>query len=71
MPFSTGPRPAPSGRWQVMQLSSVKSFSPASTGDSGAGPPASQTWYSSGSITTILPIIFECSVPQYSAQKRW
>ncbi len=54
-----------------MQLRSVKSFSPWSTGDSGAGPPASHTWYSSGSITTTRPIILECSVPQYSAQNRW
>ena len=44
MPARTGPRPAESGRWQVMQFSSVKSFSPAATGDSGGGPPASHVW---------------------------
>ena len=34
-------------------------------------PPLSQAWYSFGSMTTTLPIIPECLVPQYSAQNRW
>ena len=44
MPSSTGPRAPESARWQVTQLRSVKSFSPAATGETGAGPPASQVW---------------------------
>ena len=59
----------------------------AVAGDAAAGPgrasrpprpaspprrrPASQAWKAAGSITTTEPIIPECLVPQYSAQKRW
>ena len=32
---------------------------------------ASQLWYSACSITITWPTIWECLVPQYSAQKRW
>jgi hypothetical protein len=39
-------------------------------GESDVGPPLSQAWYSVGSITTTLPIIPECLVPQYSAQNK-
>ena len=52
-------------------MRSVKSFWPRATGDSGAGPPASHCSYSAGSMTYTDPVIFECSVPQYSAQKMW
>jgi hypothetical protein len=31
----------------------------------------SQDWKAAGSITVTQPIIPECLVPQYSAQKRW
>ena len=50
----------------------VKSSSPR--GDQrlpAAPPPLSHVWYSPGSITTTSPIMPECWVPQYSAQKRW
>ena len=33
------------------------------------GAPPSQAWYSACGITTTWPIIPECFVPQYSAQK--
>jgi hypothetical protein len=47
-----------------------KSFSPCEESEPSL-PPASQRWYSVGSITSTQPIIPECSVPQYSAQKMW
>ncbi len=46
------------------------SLAPAEASDSLPEPPASQAWNSVGSMTSIDPIIPECFVPQYSAQKR-
>jgi hypothetical protein len=56
--------------WQVTQPISVNSFSPAAGSEPSAAPP-SHVWKSLGSITTTLPIIAECLVPQYSAQNKW
>jgi hypothetical protein len=56
--------------WQVLHAYFWKSFSPCDASDPSL-PPASQRWYSVGSMTTTEPIMPECSVPQYSAQKMW
>jgi len=42
----------------------------AETGFSEGVVPASHASYACGSMTTTRPIIRECSVPQYSWQKR-
>ncbi len=72
-PFRIGARAELSGRWQVLQAFATKSCSPdaAAGGAPAAGSPASHASYARGSITTILPTIFECSTPQYWPQKRW
>ena len=56
--------------WQVLQRNSVKSRSPPPDSVPSPAPP-SHVSKSCGSITTILPIMAECLVPQYSAQNRW
>ena len=33
--------------------------------------PLSHAWYAAGSMTWTVPIMPECLVPQYSAQKMW
>src|SRR5687768_14067429 len=67
---SEGPRPDPSLMWQVLHASSVNRRSPrAERGPSS--PPLSHDWYAAGSITVTRPIMPECFVPQYSAQKMW
>ena len=54
-----------------MQARSWKSFSPAAASEVPVAPPESQAWKAAGSITVMFPIMPECLVPQYSAQKRW
>ena len=70
-PFSTGP--ALRGRrraWQVTHASCVNSFSPTCASVPSVAPPLSHVWNSSCAITVTDPIMPECFVPQYSAQKR-
>ena len=69
MSFSDGPRPCPLSRWQLLQARSWKSLAPRSAMLPSVPPPASHAWYCAGSITTTVPIMPECFVPQYSAQK--
>ena len=72
-PASAGPCPLPSARWHVTQPCTRKSSSPAAATGMFAAPgvsPASHASNAAGSIATTHPIIPECSVPQYLAQKR-
>ena len=64
------PRTVVSVRWQVLQANLPNSSSPLMASER-SGAPASQASYSRGSMTTTLPVIRECSAPQYSAQNRW
>ena len=49
----------------------MNSLSPSAAIDSLTAPDWSHFWKSAGSITTTLPTMPECSVPQYSAQNKW
>src|ERR1051325_11951083 len=69
MPSSAGPRPELSDLWQELQARVWKTFSPFEAREPPPALPLSQDWHSAGSCTTIQPIIPECLVPQYSAQK--
>src|SRR5688572_74745 len=70
LPASEGPRPEPSGKWQLTQPNCSNSCCPRAVIDMPP-PPPSHAWYSFGSMTNTRPIMPECLVPQYSAQNRW
>ena len=66
---SSGARAFDSRLWQVMHCSSRKSCRPRVAAELSEFA-VSQSWKAAGSMTVIQPTIRECSVPQYSPQKR-
>src|SRR5258706_3912814 len=62
--------PAAAGVSEAVSAADVTPAAPPPAGGA-LGAALSQLWKSAGSITTMRPIMPECWVPQYSAQKRW